>query len=150
MIGLVDRVRQLNASSISGSDRPNIHPKSNLQLPLTTYLPITCLSLLLDPIRSLILAEEYIINNAIGLPIREEVKRTAWEATLKSCRPYAIARGFSSLGEHDEHHFDEEMRLGNKYQERLLKTAAAAGKTVEQHRREFVSSKDFIPPSLVP
>ena len=61
----------------------------------------------------------------------------------------AIAEGFSSLEEQEEHEMKEWGRRDAEYRKRLPEMAAAAGKTVEEYHRELYSNKDFIPPTPV-
>ena len=97
----------------------------------------------------------------MGLPPMDETKRIALEAALESCRRQeaewherltanAIAMGFSSLEEKQQHGLDEWARSEAEYRQRLPERAAAAGKTVEEYHRDIFSNKDFVPPSPVP
>ena len=101
------------------------------------------------------------MDKTMNLPPMDEVKRIALEEALERCRrraaerherrtANAIAMGFSSLEEQEQHALDEWSRSEAEYKQRLPEYAAAAGKTVEEYHRDLFSNKDFVPPSPVP
>ena len=105
------------------------------------------------------------MDKPMRLPPMDEAMRIALEEALERCRRQtaeedkerherltanAIAMGFSSLEEQEQHEWDEELRLEDEFWQQLPEKAAAAGKTVEEYHRDIFSNKDFIPPSPVP
>ena len=101
------------------------------------------------------------MDKEIQIPPMDEARRIAVEAALRrwqeESKRYherleasAIAQGFQSFEEKQQHEMNEWDRRAAESRKRLPEVAAAAGKTVEEYHRELFSNKDFIPPSPVP